>query len=150
VPVDTSAHAPTFSSSRSRRGSADRHAELERLEGLAHRMDTLFRIPGTGIRVGLDTLLGLVPGIGDTVTVAPAGYIMYKAHRMGVPKSMLARMGVNVGVDWVLGSIPLVGDLFDLGFKANRRNVKMLREHIERTDPAPATPKGTTGATTRP
>ncbi len=144
MPVDTTASAPTYSGRHSARSAPDslsaRHAELERLESLAHRMDTLFRIPGTGIRVGLDTLLGLVPGIGDTVTVAPAGYIMYKAHKMGVPKSTLARMGVNVGVDWVLGSIPLIGDLFDMGFKANRRNVKMLREHVEKTDPVPARP----------
>lgn len=109
---------------------ADLRAELDRLDRLAHRMDTLFTIPGTSIRVGLDTILGLVPGIGDTATAIPAGYIVYRAHRMGMPRIKLARMGVNAGIDWLVGSIPLVGDLFDLGFKANRRNVRMIRAHF--------------------
>lgn len=114
--------------------------ELEDLESLAHKMDTLFRIPGTSIRVGLDTILGLIPGIGDTATMLPAGYIIYRAHRMGAPRSLLTRMGVNAGIDWVIGSIPLVGDLFDLGFKANRRNVALLRRHLERANPKTARP----------
>lgn len=112
----------------------DREAELARLEALAHRMDTFFRVPLIGMRVGLDSILGLIPGIGDTATALPAAYIVYRAHRLGAPTLLLARMGVNVGVDWVIGSIPLVGDLFDLGFKANRRNVALLREHFDRKD----------------
>ncbi|MWD29267.1 DUF4112 domain-containing protein [Aquicoccus sp. SCR17] len=111
---------------------SDREAELARLEALAHRMDTLFRLPVVGIRVGLDSILGLIPGIGDTATALPAAYIIYRAHKLGAPPHLLARMGANAGVDWVLGSIPLIGDLFDLGFKANRRNVAMLRRHFDR------------------
>ncbi|MDF0600043.1 DUF4112 domain-containing protein [Psychromarinibacter sp. C21-152] len=113
--------------------SAYRRDELARLEDLAHRMDTMFRIPMTEIRVGLDTILGLIPGIGDTATAIPAGYIVYRGYKLGAPKSLLVRMGVNAGIDWLIGSIPLVGDLFDLGFKANRRNVRLLRRHFERT-----------------
>ena len=111
-----------------------RASELDRLEKLAHNMDTLFRIPLTSIRVGLDSILGLLPGVGDTAALAPAAYILYRAHQMGAPPSVLGRMGANVGVDWLVGSIPLVGDLFDVGFKANRRNVALLRRHFDRSE----------------
>ena len=112
--------------------------ELERLETLARRMDALFRIPMTDIRVGLDTILGLVPGLGDTAMLLPAGYIIHRAHRMGAPRGLLLRMGLNAGIDWVIGSIPVFGDLFDLGFKGNLRNTRLLRRHIERTREAKA------------
>ena len=111
-----------------------RASELDRLEKLAHKMDTLFRIPLTSIRVGLDSLVGLLPGIGDTAALAPAAYIVYRAHQMGAPRSLLGRMGANVCIDWLVGSIPLVGDLFDVGFKANRRNVALLRRHFDRSE----------------
>lgn len=105
--------------------------ELEKLERIAHRMDTLFRLPIINTRVGLDSILGLIPGIGDTATLLPAAYIVYRGHRMGVPTSTKLRMGVNSAIDWVIGSVPLVGDLFDVGFKANRRNVALIRSHLE-------------------
>jgi hypothetical protein len=113
------------------------HPDIGDLELLAHWLDTRFRIPGTGIRFGLDSLLGLVPGVGDAATTLPAAYMLYRAHRLGVPRSMLARMGWNVAMDLAIGAIPVVGDLFDLGFKANRRNVELLRQHFgqpRRTD----------------
>ena len=116
--------------------------ELHRLERLEHGMDTLFRIPGSDIRVGLDTILGLLPGIGDTATMLPAAYIVYCAKRLGVPRALLVRMSGNVAIDWLVGSIPVLGDLFDLGFKANRRNVKMLRRHLGRK--ASSNPEGPT------
>lgn len=102
------------------------------LELLAWWLDSRFRIPGTKIRFGLDSVLGLVPGIGDAATTVPAAYLLYRAHRLGVPTSLLARMGANVAVDLVVGAIPIVGDIFDVGFKANRRNVDLLRRHLER------------------
>lgn len=129
--ADTIQGAPGRTTANQRPISAHRQAELDDLEALAHKMDTLFRIPLTSIRVGLDTILGLIPGLGDTASALPAGYIVYRAHRMGAPKPLLVRMGVNAGIDWIIGSIPLVGDLFDLGFKANRRNVALLRRHFE-------------------
>ena len=104
--------------------------ELDQLEAIANRMDTMFRLPIVGVRVGLDSILGLIPGIGDTVALAPAGYIAYRAQQMGVPNHVLARMGVNIGVDWLVGLVPLVGDLFDVAFKANRKNVALLRRHF--------------------
>ncbi|SFP46891.1 protein of unknown function [Tranquillimonas alkanivorans] len=111
--------------------TSSRNAELERLERLADRMDAAFRIPVVGVRVGWDSILGLIPGIGDAAALAPASYIVYRAHRLGAPPPLLARMGVNVGVDALIGTIPLVGDLLDIGLKANRRNVALLRRHVE-------------------
>jgi len=110
----------------------DHDAEIRHLESLADLLDSRFRVPGTGIRFGLDPVLGLIPGIGDVASVAPAAYIMMRAHRMGVPKMMLVRMAGNIAVETVIGAIPLVGDLFDVGFKANRRNVALIRKHFER------------------
>lgn len=109
----------------------DSSAEIERLERLAHRMDSLFRIPGTGIRVGLDSLLGLIPGVGDVAALAPAGYIINEARRMGASRPLLARMAFNTGIDTLIGSIPLVGDIFDIGNKANKKNVALLRKHLD-------------------
>ena len=107
-------------------------ADIAHLDRLAHRMDSLFRVPGTQIRVGLDSILGLVPGVGDALALAPAGYILWKAHQHGAPRRTLARMAANTGIDTLIGSIPLIGDLFYVGFKANRRNVALLKEHLER------------------
>ena len=108
----------------------DRRARLDRLERLAANLDSRYRIPGTRIRFGWDAILGLVPGIGDVAALGPAGYIWLEAHRMGAPGSVKARMALNTGIDWVVGSIPLVGDLLDVGLKANRRNVALLRDHF--------------------
>ncbi|MFW8636125.1 DUF4112 domain-containing protein [Cribrihabitans pelagius] len=105
---------------------------LEQLERLAGRMDKAFRLPVIGTRIGWDSILGLIPGVGDALTLLPAGYILISAHRMGVPNTTLARMVANTGIDALIGSIPLVGDLFDIGWKANSRNVVLLRRHLER------------------
>lgn len=105
--------------------------EIDHLDRLAQRMDSLFRLPGTRIRIGLDSLLGLIPGVGDVAALMPAGYIILRAHRMGASRPVLARMAVNTGIDTVVGSIPLIGDIFDVGYKANRRNVALLRRHLE-------------------
>lgn len=109
----------------------DARAEIERLERLADLMDSRFYIPGTPLRFGLDSVLGLVPGVGDAATALPAAYLIHRAQQLGVPQPVLARMVANLGIDLVLGSIPLVGDLFDLGFKSNRKNVALLRRHVE-------------------
>ncbi|HYE50362.1 MAG TPA: DUF4112 domain-containing protein [Azospirillaceae bacterium] len=106
-------------------------AAVERLRALSHWMDSRWEVPGTGIRFGLDSVAGLVPGVGDTLTSAVSAYIVWQAREMGVPKRTLARMLVNIGVDWAVGTVPLVGDLFDLGFKANRKNMALLHRHLE-------------------
>jgi len=105
-------------------------ATLRRLERLAHWLDDRWRVPGTSQRVGLDGLIGLIPGIGDLATGLLAAYILFEAHRLGVPNTVFARMLVNLGLDVVAGSVPVLGDLFDVGWKANRRNVDLLRRHL--------------------
>ncbi|MEM8654566.1 MAG: DUF4112 domain-containing protein [Pseudomonadota bacterium] len=120
----------------------DHSARLDHLDRIARTMDRAMRLPVVGVRVGWDSILGLIPGIGDALTLGPAGYIVLQAHRMGTPGSVKARMIGNIGIDALIGSIPLVGDLFDIGWKANTRNVALLRSHFEQTD-ASAPPNGT-------
>jgi Domain of unknown function (DUF4112) len=104
---------------------------IERLRQLAHLLDDRFRIPGTSYRIGLDGLIGLVPGVGDAVTTLLSLYIVLEARRLGVPLTKLGRMGLNVGVDAVLGAVPLLGDLFDVAWKSNRRNLALLLDHLD-------------------
>ena len=104
---------------------------LEKVERWANRMDRAFRLPGTRIRFGWDSIVGLIPGLGDTAAVAPAAYIISTAHRVGAPSHLLVRMGANVGVDWLIGLVPLAGDILDVGYKSNTRNARLLRAHLE-------------------
>lgn len=106
--------------------------DVSDIEKLADWLDTRFRIPGLGWRFGLDSVIGLVPGIGDGVTMLMSVYIIGRAHQLGAPKLTLARMGWNVLVDSVLGAIPIVGDLFDLANKSNTRNIRILLRDLER------------------
>jgi nitrate reductase NapE component len=109
--------------------AARERAEIERgLEQLSYLLDGLFRVPGTQWRVGLDALVGLVPGVGDFATTAASLYIMAAGVRYGVPKVTLLRMGANVAIDYLLGSVPVVGDLFDAAWKSNQKNIELLRE----------------------
>jgi uncharacterized iron-regulated membrane protein len=104
-------------------------AEVERsLEQLSYVLDGLFRVPGTKWRIGLDALVGLVPGVGDFATTAASLYIMAAGVRYGVPKVTLLRMAANIAIDYLLGSVPVVGDIFDAAWKSNRKNVELLRE----------------------
>ena len=105
---------------------------VEHVEGLAQLMDSQFALPGTRIRLGLDAIVGLIPGIGDTLNLGVAGYIVSRAVAAGTPKRHLARMLFNILVDWLIGLVPLVGDLFDVGWKANLRNAAVMRGHYER------------------
>src|SRR5688572_14572235 len=98
----------------------------DRLQRLSWLMDDLIRIPGLGWSFGLDALVGLIPGFGDTATSLASFYILASAVRYGVPKVTLLRMGLNLGIDYVVGSLPLVGDLFDAWWKSNQRNVELL------------------------
>ncbi len=111
---------------------------LAQVRFIAGMMDDRFGVPGTRLRFGFDTVLGLMPGLGDALTSAISLLIVHHAWQSGAPKLMLARMLGNVGVDFVIGAIPLLGDLMDFAWKANRRNARMLEEHLTR---APA--KGT-------
>jgi len=103
--------------------------ERERLRALVRIFDELIRIPGTNLRFGLDPLLGILPG-GDALGGLAAAYTIVVAGRAGAPRSVIARMLLNVLVDTVIGTIPFLGDVFDVGFKANRRNVALLEEYL--------------------
>ena len=104
---------------------------LARLNGLARLMDTAIQVPGTNIRFGADALIGLVPGIGDAGGALIGLYIVNEARRLGLPKRKLARMVANLGVDATLGAVPLAGDLFDVYFKAHKRNIQIILDHFE-------------------
>lgn len=103
---------------------------LRRLRRIARIMDDAVEIPLLGVRIGLDPLLGLLPGAGDVLGAAVGGWIVVTAARLGAAPSVVARMLLNVGVDALAGAAPLVGDLFDVAFKANRRNLGILEEHV--------------------
>ncbi|HEY0838145.1 MAG TPA: DUF4112 domain-containing protein [Azospirillum sp.] len=105
---------------------------LERLRRLAWWLDSRWTIPGTPIRIGLDGIASLLPVVGDTATAIVSAYIVTEAARYGVPKSLLLRMGGNVFLDWLVGSIPVAGTIFDVAFKANRKNINLLHRHLER------------------
>ncbi|HXE57555.1 MAG TPA: DUF4112 domain-containing protein [Gemmatimonadales bacterium] len=121
---------PEGSIVRTRRAAAD--PELaRRLRALGELLDNSIPVPGTRYRIGLDALIGLVPGIGDLVGTALSGYIILQATRFGLPAGMLARMLLNVGVEAVIGAVPLLGDLFDAGWKANVRNLTLLQRHLD-------------------
>ena len=110
----------------------DVRSDLEILDSLADWMDSKFKIPGTSIRFGLDSLIGFIPGIGDTIGLAISGYVINIAHKYHAPLSLKARMIWNIFIDWLVGLIPFLGDIFDIGFKANKKNVALLKEHLDK------------------
>ena len=110
------------------------HATEERTRQLARLLDSRFRIPGTQVRFGVDSVIGLVPGVGDAAGLALSSYVILQAVGLGARGATVARMVANVAIDAVFGSVPLLGSLFDLWFKANDRNVALLARHG--TDPA--------------
>jgi hypothetical protein len=103
---------------------------LERLDRLAKLLDSAFLIPGTNIRFGFDALIGLVPVVGDMITTAISSWLIYEANRLGISRFALWRMMGNVAIDGLVGSVPLLGDAFDVAFRANRRNVAILRDQL--------------------
>lgn len=109
-------------------GRQHKQIEIEKgLEDLSFYLDGLFRVPGTGWRFGLDSLIGLIPNVGDTLTAVPAFYILVAGVRYGVPKITLLRMAFNIGLDYIVGSIPFIGDAFDFVWKANKQNMELIR-----------------------
>ncbi|MEX2260198.1 MAG: DUF4112 domain-containing protein [Woeseia sp.] len=104
---------------------------LAKLQQLSVLMDKAFVIPGTKIRFGIDSIVGLIPVIGDTLSVAVSGYIYTFAKRAGVPWHKRMRMLWNIFIDWLIGLIPFLGDIFDVGFKANSKNVNIIMTHVE-------------------
>ena len=110
-----------------------RRAAIDRLDMLATLFDTAIVVPGTNLRFGVEALLRLVPGIGDVAASALSVYLLYEASRLGVPRLLFVRMVANVVLEGAVGAVPLAGDAFDVFFRANRRNVALLRRHFART-----------------
>jgi hypothetical protein len=110
--------------------------EIQRVRRLAHYLDDWVRVPGTKWRIGLDSLIGLVPGLGDVLTLGASVYILRKAYRWGTPSRIMGRMIGNIAVDLLFGTIPLLGDIFDARWKANRRNVELLLRHMDTGAPS--------------
>ena len=105
---------------------------LARITALTKLLDNAFLIPGLNRRVGLDAVIGLVPGVGDVISAALASYIIWEARQLGLPRWKIARMVGNIAFDTALGAIPVAGDVFDLFFKANQRNLRIIHEHLKR------------------
>lgn len=110
-----------------------------RIEAMEAVLEGLFVIPGTNRRVGLDSLVGLVPVVGDIATAAMGAWIVWEARNLGMSKWQLTRMAANVGVDTLVGAIPFAGDIFDFLFKSNSKNLRIIRRHLDRHHPSTVT-----------
>lgn len=113
-----------------------------RVEAMEKLLERSFVIPGTKIPFGLDSVIGLVPVVGDLVTAAMGAYMVWEARNLGMSKWHLMRMTANVGVDTVLGAIPLVGDAFDLVFRSNSKNLRIIKKHLDKHHPGTRTIEG--------
>lgn len=114
------------------RAPADIRRRMEAMERLLERSVT---IPGTNVGVGLDAMLGLVPVVGDAIAALLGAYLIWEAKNLGLPKWKLWRMAGNIAVDTAVGAVPVAGDLFDLAFRSNSRNLKIVKRHLDRHHP---------------
>jgi hypothetical protein len=114
---------------------------LRQLELLARLLDAAVTVPGTRVRIGLDALIGLIPGVGDAVGAALSTWIVYQAAQLGASNATLVRMLSNVAIETLIGAVPLLGDIFDVVWKANLRNVMLLREVAARPARSPRSTK---------
>ena len=134
--MSSTAYQGTEYRSRQERGFAGRYdgrrESIEWLDHLSRLFDTAFVLPGTNIRYGIEAILRLIPGVGDVAASALSAFLLYQAYRLGVPRHLFVRMLANVAMEGIVGSVPFLGDAFDVAFRANRRNVRLLREHFER------------------
>lgn len=115
---------------------SDPQSVRQRVEALELLLERSFVIPGTKIPVGLDSLLGLLPVIGDLVTAAMGAYMVWEARNLGMSKWQLIRMAANVGVDTAIGAVPVLGDAFDLVWRSNSKNLRIIRKHLDKHHPA--------------
>ncbi len=114
----------------------DPHSVRARVEALEKLLERAFHIPGTKIPFGLDSVIGLVPVLGDVVTAVMGGYMVWEARNLGMSKWQLIRMTANVGIDAAIGAIPVVGDAFDLVWRSNSKNLRIIKKHLDRHHPA--------------
>jgi hypothetical protein len=122
--------------------SSRAHGTRARLDTLARLLDSAVRVPGTNIRFGADAMLNLIPGVGLLTSKGLSAYLIWEAHRLGMPTGTLLRMARNVGIDFVISAIPLVGWIGDVFYRSNLRNMDLLRQHLNRAHP-PRTIDGT-------
>jgi hypothetical protein len=106
-----------------------------RLEALEVALERLFVVPGIRRNIGLDSIVGLIPVVGDVITAGLGAYLVWEARNLGLSKLQLTRMAGNVGLDAAIGAIPLVGDLFDFAFRSNSRNIRILKRHLDKHHP---------------
>ena len=117
------------------RQADDAAKALARLQRFSKFLDAEFRVPGTQIRLGLDAILGLIPGIGDSASALMSLYVLFEAFRYDIPGSVRGKMIGNVVIDVLVGFVPVLGDVFDIFFKANLRNTELLSEHLRKQIP---------------
>lgn len=110
-----------------------------RVEAMEQMLERSFRIPGVNIPVGLDSIIGLIPVLGDLVTTAMGAYIVWEGKNLGMPKWKLWRMAGNVGFDTLIGAVPIVGDAADVLFRSNTKNLRIIRKHMDKHHPAART-----------
>jgi hypothetical protein len=115
--------------------TASRLRNLNRIRRVSHLMDTAFKIPGIGLKVGWDPIIGLIPGAGDLIATAISAYIVFLAARFRLPAGVLAKMVFNISLEAVIGAIPLLGDIFDAFYKSNARNLELLEHHLQNQTP---------------
>ncbi len=109
--------------------TSNTNSTIKHLDGLAKLMDSQFRIPGTTIRFGIDAIIGLIPGIGDIGGLMVSGYMIAVLATNGASGFVLARIILNVLIDTLFGAIPILGDIFDVAFKSNQRNMRLVHQH---------------------
>ena len=107
-----------------------RDQAVARLRRLAKLLDSQFRVPGVGMRIGIDAVLGLIPVVGDAASALIGAYLIVEAYRLGVPRWALLRMVANLALDTAIGAIPFAGDLWDFVFRANDRNMQIIARHV--------------------
>ncbi len=122
--------------------SRDPAATLRRIEALEKLLERSISLPGLERRIGVDAMLGLVPVVGDVIAAAMSAYLIWEARNLGMSKWQMTRMSGNVVVDTALGAVPFIGDLFDIAFRSNTRNLRIIRRHIDRNHPALVTLEG--------
>ena len=105
---------------------------VARVEAFARLMDGAFVLPGTNIRLGLDSIIGLVPVAGDVISGLVSSYLIWEARQLGAPQWLIARMVANTLLDTTIGAIPVIGDAFDIIFRANMKNMALLRRHMDK------------------
>jgi hypothetical protein len=116
--------------------SNDPKAVRQRVEALELLLERSFKIPGVNLPVGLDSIVGLIPVIGDIVTAAMGAYMVWEARNLGMSKWQLMRMTANVGIDTLLGAVPVVGDAFDLIWRSNSKNLRIIKKHLDKHHPS--------------